>query len=236
MKSDRTELRQLTFSPMRVNGLAWSPAGRQIAFNAWTSAYRYKNYLVATVGSEEPKELLPEHREMEGIASWSPNANRIAFGDVPEEFGHGSRNNVIHVLDLNTKKLGTLAGSEGFWSARWSPDGRYIAAIKDDDRDPHLQRLFLYDTDSGKWLPLAADHVNNPTWSHDGKYIYYDGEGGYEGIFRVRVPNGSAEPVAGLNNIERWNMAWSGLAPDGSPLILGDAGPGEIYAMDVDWP
>jgi hypothetical protein len=29
---------------------------------------------------------------------------------------------------------------------------------------------------------------------------------------------------------------WSGLAPDGSPLIMRDVGNREIYALDVQWP
>jgi len=50
----------------------------------------------------------------------------------------------------------------------------------------------------------------------------------------VRIPDGNVERVASLSDIRRWNVEWSGLTTDDSPLILRDAGPEEIYAMDVD--
>jgi len=235
MKSDGTEARQLTSLPMKAQGLAWSPDRQQIVVNAWTEVSRYKNYLVSAAGGAEPRELLPGYKEREGIATWSPDGRKLAFGDVPEVFGLGTSANVIHIMDLATRKLETLPGSQGFWSPRWSPDGRYIAAVKDDDPDRQLQRLYLFDLLTGRRRPLEAHHVNNATWSHDGKYIYYDGLGGHDGIFRVSISDGRAELVASLSGVERWSDDWSGLTPEDCPLILGDAGNEELYSAAVSW-
>jgi len=45
----------------------------------------------------------------------------------------------------------------------------------------------LFDFSTQQWHPLSTDHVNNPSWSIDGKYIYYDTEGGKYVLNRVRV-------------------------------------------------
>jgi Tol biopolymer transport system component len=235
MRRDGTDPLQLTFSPMRLNGVAWSPDGKQIAINAWTAASRFKNYLVDAKGRDEPKELRSGHNEMEGLPSWPEDGRKIAFGDVPEVFGNGTKKNVIHILDLSTGKTEVLPGSEGFWSSRWSPDGRYIAALKDDDPYPFRQPLFLFDCKTRDWLDLHVNHVRHMLWSHDAKYVYYDDEM-EQGIFRIRVPNGRPEPVADTNEILRVADNWFGLAPDDSPLILRDAGSEEIYSLDVKWP
>jgi len=235
MKPDGSEARQLAYSPMRVQGLAWSPDGKQIAFNASTPTNPFKNYLVAAAGGEDPRELQPGHTEREGIPSWSADGTKIAFGDVPERFGVGSEKNVIHILDLPTRHADAVTGSEGFWSPRWSPDGRHIAALKDNDPDPVQQSLFVYDLKGKKWEELPVDHVKDLLWSHDGKYIYYDGEPGHEGIFRVPVPHGRPELVANTNKVRMAGDRWFGLTPEDSPMILSDAGGEEIYSVDVDW-
>ncbi|HEV3275659.1 MAG TPA: winged helix-turn-helix domain-containing protein [Terriglobia bacterium] len=235
MRSNRTESRELTFLPMKVHDFAWSPDGTQIAFSAATPTNPYENYLVQANGNGEPRKLQPGHHEREGIPSWSPNGRQMAFGDVPEKFGQGNKGNVIHVLDLLTGHAEALPRSEGFWSPRWSPDGRYIAALKDDDPNPDRQPLFVYDRKTKEWIDLHVDHVAELVWAHDGKHIYYDGESGHEGIFRVRLPDGRPEPVASTDNVLRALEHWFGLTPKDSPLILRDAGSEEIYSVDVDW-
>ena len=46
----------------------------------------------------------------------------------------------IHIFHLDTQILSTIPHSEGLWSARWSPAGRYLAALTRDDK-----KLMLYD-------------------------------------------------------------------------------------------
>jgi Tol biopolymer transport system component len=65
-------------------------------------------------------------------------------------------------------------GSQG--SPSWSPNGRLIAfdAQGDDPKDSHTH-LWIIDADGGsprRLTPEAGDQVV-PTWSHDGRWIYY---------------------------------------------------------------
>ena len=232
MRPDGSDRRQLTFKPMDVDGLEWAPDGRQIAFRAKKPDQPHRPYVISVQGGE-PLEILPQRREEVGIPTWSQDGKQIAFGDVPILFGHGNGSEVIHLYDLSTRQLSSLPDSKGLWTSRWSPEGRYIVALT-----IAKQELMLFDTQSGKWRDLSVDLINNPTWSHNGKYIYFDklGAESNSGIFRVRISDGKLERVATFNGMRRAAYWWSGVAPDDSPIVLRDIGTQEIYALDVEWP
>jgi Tol biopolymer transport system component len=78
------------------------------------------------------------------------------------------------------------------------------------------------------------------SWSRDGKYLYFDTVFGDDpSFFRMRVSDHKLERIVGLKNLARafgdmyW---WSGITPDGSPLVLRDVGTQEIYALDWQVP
>jgi Tol biopolymer transport system component len=125
-----------------------------------------------------------------------------------------------------------LPGAEGKISARWSPDGRYIAAH-------YAGKMWLYDVTSQKWEELGELSPNYPQWSHDGKYIYFSTLGD-AALFRVRIADRKVEQVASLKDIRRTGSAgmgwWMGLAPDDSPLVLRDIGSVDIYALEWETP
>ena len=55
---------------------------------------------------------------------------------------------------------------------------------------------------------------------------------------RIAVPSGKIEPVASLKGFQQTGVYnfWLGLTPDGSPLILKDAGSQEIVSMKWNEP
>ena len=58
---------------------------------------------------------------------------------------------VIHMLDLKTRQVSTLPGSEGLFSPHWSPDGRYVLAKSLDS-----PKLMLFDFSTHKWAELVS--------------------------------------------------------------------------------
>jgi Tol biopolymer transport system component len=146
------------------------------------------------------------------------------------------RHVTIHLLDLATRRISTIPGSDGLFSPRWSPDGRYITAITAADQN----RLMLYDFKTQKWRTLAEASIGYPNWSRDGRYIYFDCDSPTNPAFiRVRISDGKMEEVASLKGVRRAAGhfgPWAGLAPDDSPLIMRDTGTQEIYALDVTLP
>jgi putative flippase GtrA len=122
-------------------------------------------------------------------------------------------------------------------SPRWSPDGRFLAALSTDS-----QKLLLFDFKTQKWTNwLSEPHaVGFPTWSRDSKYLYFDSTFSNDQSYRrLKVGETKPEPVVSLKDIRRyinWIGSWSGLAPDGTPLFVRDISTQEIYALDVQLP
>jgi eukaryotic-like serine/threonine-protein kinase len=232
-KIDGTERRQLTFAPMQASLPRWSPDGTRIAFAATTGGQTWTIYIVSRDGGA-PQQLT-NGQKSGGDVGWSPDGKTLIFGSLGFLLAT-ERHVAIHLLDLATLRISTIGGSEGLFSPRWSPDGRYITAITAADQN----RLMLYDFETQKWRTLTEASIGYPTWSRDARYIYFDCDSPTNPAFvRVRISDGKMEEVASLKGVRRAAGhfgPWAGLAPDDSPLIMRDTGTQEIYALDVTLP
>jgi Tol biopolymer transport system component len=229
-RADGSEPVQLTFAPLVGDGLAWSPDGKQIALRAQMPGKPWKVYLVPGEGGAAVP--LTAGEKDEGIPTWSEDGKKIVFGDVPPVFGQDDGHHALHVVNVETRQVSDLPDSKGLWTSRWSPDGRYVAALTITS-----QRLRLFDFTIRKWRALADLEVDNPAWSRDGKYIYFNSAGeNPNAIYRVRISDGKVERIASLAGIKGAAPWGCGLAPDDSPLITREVGFTEVYALDFDPP
>jgi Tol biopolymer transport system component/predicted Ser/Thr protein kinase len=230
-KADGSDRLRLTFPPTQAFLPRWSPDQKQIVFMATLPGKPLKNYLVSADGGT-PQQLLPEEQNGEFDPTWSPDGTSLVFWSTPRAGNWSS--GTVNILDLRTHRVSVVPGSEGLWSPRWSPDGRYIAASSGGG-----QPLMLFDFKTQKWAELAGITVAYPNWSRDGNYIYFHSFGSDTALYRVRVSDHKLEKIVSLKGI-RLTIgtfgAWSGLAPDDSPLILRDVGSQEIYALDLQLP
>jgi Tol biopolymer transport system component len=119
----------------------WSPDGKQIAFMSVENGKTWKILVVPATGGT-PRQLIAGDRNQVD-ANWSPDGTRIAFGDE-----WSANHPAIQVLELTASKVSTIPGSQGLFSPRWSPDGRYIAALSID-----FTKLMLFDFRTQKWSP-----------------------------------------------------------------------------------
>jgi Tol biopolymer transport system component len=231
-KVDGSERLQLSFLPMSVLSPQWSPDGKQIAFAATMPGKPSHIYTVSADGGT-PTELTRGARD-EIWPNWSPDGTELVFANTPDELP-GSGPGAIHGLDLKTNQLTTLSGSAGAWYSKLSPDGGHVAALSSD------QHLLLFDMKLQKQTQLTKVTALHPSWSKDGKYVYFDSTSeGEPAFYRVRIKDHKLERVISLKDVKRPTSAsfgsWTGLAPDDSPLALRDISTYEIYTLDWQLP
>ncbi len=230
---DGSERLQLTYPPVFAVLPHWSPDGTQIAY-ADSREGRSKILLVSAQGGT-PQEMLP-NKEIEGDAHWSPDGKKIVFGRGSPWHPESGEKIEIETLDLNSKKVSAFPGSENLYSPRWSPDGRHLAALSADSK-----KLLLFDFQKQKWTNWVDQEpwtISYPTWSRDGKYIYY-AQSKTPGYSRIEVGQSRPELIIDFKELHRYPDqagAWIGLAPDDSPLLDRDRSIDAIYSLELELP
>jgi Tol biopolymer transport system component/DNA-binding winged helix-turn-helix (wHTH) protein len=229
-RMDGSQKIQLTHLPLQAGLPRWSPDGKKIAFMAAKPGGAWKIYVIPSEGGS-PEELI-RSEESQWHPNWSPKGDALIFGNpwwysVP----------AIHLLNLETSRVSQLPDSEGLYSPRWSPDGRFVAAVSKD-----LRKVMLFDFKTSHWEQLALmDSVGHQAWSRMSKYIYFDAatKDGVS-IYRVGARDHRLERVAGLPPPIGLAFGlfgpWTGLDPDDSPLLMRDTSVQEIYALDLQLP
>jgi serine/threonine protein kinase/Tol biopolymer transport system component len=229
-KLDGTEKLQLTSAPMVAYLPRWSPDGKRIAFEGISTSKPWTMYTVSSDGGN-----LEEIKPWPGDPTWSVDGKSVVFSTAPLVFDPGaSTKSTIQIMDLRSRQISTLPGSEGLYSPRWSPDGRYIAALQAD-----TNTLRIFDLSGRKWSELGKIGVAYPNWSLDSKYIYFRSSEEQAWLCRLRIADGKLDRLGNLKDLRETGVFgwwWVGLTHDGSPLLLRDIGTQEIYALDVDLP
>jgi Tol biopolymer transport system component len=230
-RTDGSDRRQLTAAPDRTALPRWSPDGKQIAYVSMQLGKPWKISTITPDGGAPQDILVENHGQID--ANWSRDGSRIMFGYLRVEGGGN-----IRIVNLRTHEVTTVPGSDGLFSPRWSPDGRYIAALSIDNT-----RVMLFDYETQKWstwLEEAAGAVSYPVWSADSKYLYFDDlVTDEESIRRVEVGKRQTEKVLKLEGIERYPGPfglWSGRMADGSSMFVRDRSSQEVYELSVVLP
>ena len=213
----------------------WSPDGKQIAFiSRATVGKPWKIFLVSAEGGS-PRPLLSENTP-ELDPTWSSDGTQLAFG-TGDVFGTKSE---IKIVDIDSHQVSALPGSSGMFSPRWSPDGRYLAALS---FERHPKKLLLYDFQAKKWVEWATNQdMSYLSWAPDSRHVQYVQSAGGDSdsrIRRVKIGESNPEDLFTLKDLRQFDGTlgrWSDTAPDGSQMFVRDASGRDIYALDVDFP
>jgi len=220
-REDGSESLQLTYRPLFAFQPEWSADGKQISFSGQRAGENWRTYTVSAEGGL-PRPV-PEVGDAVGV-TWSPNGRSIIFANTGG----------IRTLDLQTRSVVTIAGSQGLSSPRLSPDGLNLVASDG-------QRVMFFDFKTQKWVEHARmASLGWLNWSADGRYVYFLGVIKDDaGIFRIAVSGGNVEKITSVNGLGSAGAGggWFSLGPADELVLLKNTGGGtEIYALSWDAP
>jgi Tol biopolymer transport system component/predicted DNA-binding transcriptional regulator AlpA len=227
-RADGSERRQIQVAPSDKQLPRWSPDGRTIAFMAKFPGRPWRIFLLS-VDSGQIVEA-STGLDSQGAPTWSPDGKWLAYGNVLCEETNSC---AIHKIEVSTGRESVLPESEGLETARWSPDGRFIAALQ-----PQGHQIFLFVVKTEVWKRLA-DHANgnNLNWSPDSRYLYASSPNGDKpSVMRISPKDDSVVQAVDLSSFAHWTGRidpWFALAPDNSVIFLRREQPKEIYALTL---
>jgi DNA-binding winged helix-turn-helix (wHTH) protein/Tol biopolymer transport system component len=242
---DGTGLLQLTKPPFYPRDVRWSPDGSQIVFTDNSQNGLDAIYVVSSQGGT-PVRFIPEESGPHADLTWSPDGKKVVYSTIPwlSVGNYSVAKTEVRILELATRRATNLPHRpEGFWSPRWSPDGRYIAGMPST-----TDNLSIFDLKTQTWKDLFQKGLNGrkdklmpqigfPNWSKDSRFIYFQRSTDHRGIFRVPISGGDEEQIIDLKdfrNMGWYTGGWLGLDPVDAPLLLRDTGTDEIYAFTLD--
>ncbi|MDB4581574.1 tetratricopeptide repeat protein [Draconibacterium sp.] len=172
---------QINTEGVLLNGwspLSWSLNGEWIAFNGnpplddkGNVSENQSIYVVSSDGGK-PKKVIENDRDEEAVnyhISLSANGNNLAFSSVEENKQHIFSTPVDKVIPRQLVEMEAR-------NPVFSPDGKYIAFVKDKNKGAGWDNLGLWvvEANGGKPYKLAdAGKASSPIWSPDGKLIAF---------------------------------------------------------------
>lgn len=164
----------------RVKEVKWLKDNRTLLYNQTASGYT-NLFIIPADGTGKEKRITNEKK----------NYANIVLDNKMENAAYISGRDELKFLDLKTLKSKTLVTDE-FWALRppepqFSPDDSYIlySAFRNFELD-----IFTYHIPSKQIINLTNTGVSesNPTWSPDGKYIYFQSN-----LTQPSFPRGNAD-------------------------------------------
>ncbi|MGA3201646.1 MAG: protein kinase [Bryobacteraceae bacterium] len=221
---DGSERLQLTFPPVKAGAPQWSPDGKTIVLHTFTQGQRG----ICTIPADGGKiEQVTPGRFLEIAPAWSPDGGSLIFSSAPSLSSAPDESGVF-IVDLHSRQMRKVPGSDSFFAPAPSPDGRYIAA-----NSSRNGNAVLFDSRTESWTELPAG-ASVKRWSRDGRYLYFVRHGRDPAVMRMRMSDQRVEVVVSLAGLRQTGFLAGvdfTLDPAESPVILRDVGIQEIYSL-----
>jgi hypothetical protein len=229
---DGSEKLLLVAAPASAIRPRWSPDDKKILFIGRLRGDRQSAYIISADGGY-PQPVIESDPYSRDYADWSPDQQSIVVGLSTS--AETPKLGITHV-DLTTRQVSVLPGSEGLITPRWSPRGDYVAAVSDD-----YKTISLFDTRLHTWKKVAtANFVYTIAWERDGTHLLYqDSRGPGQRAFRLDPATGRTEAIADCSSFlaeGAMRCALEGPAPDGALMFAVMASWANIYSFDVELP
>jgi Tol biopolymer transport system component/DNA-binding winged helix-turn-helix (wHTH) protein len=223
-KSDGSQPLQLTFPPQRALNPRWSPDGKRILFVSRKPGELPKIYTISSDGGNAEPVISETHAQTS--ASWSPDGKFIFYGRDPE----GEKQDIsLYQIDLRNRRTEKIPATDGLYSPICSPDGRFLSA----QAPGESPELVLYNLQTMKRTVLKKGKADYPAWAADSRVIYFNTfTSDMPAVFRVGLTDGKIQKITDLPfRTTGVYGSWSGLAPDGSPLLFRSGIQTDVYAL-----
>lgn len=226
---DGSQRLQLTPPQMRASAPHWSPDGKQIAFFGGPPNTASRIYVVPFESGTVQQATHGEAGTAgEAFFCWSPDGRSILFGGWGQPSEGESR---LHQVDLKTGNVSTVPGTEGMFSPRWSPDGRFIAGLAGPD-----SKMVLYAVATRKQIEISAAHSVWPSWSRDGHSLFFQAAEPERAWWRFNLGERKAQRITTLNKISVAGDAWFAPGLNNTLITTRNTGTDEIYALEWEVP
>jgi Tol biopolymer transport system component/DNA-binding winged helix-turn-helix (wHTH) protein len=231
-RPDGSEKLQLSRPGRMTRAPQWSPDSANLVYQCAIPGEAWQICEVSVDGLSVSN--LTNAAQVSGVATFSAKGDKVAYGQDVDRGFQLQGDIFITIRDIKSGQQEKLSGSEGLYNARWSPDGRYIAATASG-----TQALMLLDFQTGHWSKLTDQSVNDLIWSPDSKTVFFDTrQGADNGIFAAYPSTGKVEKYCDAKKLRRtgfppWRLS---VTPDGVPVVLQQAGMSEVYRFDIDLP
>lgn len=194
---DGAEKRPLTDPSVGAVLPVWSPDGSQIAYMTRIHGW-WQVYIVSAKGGDA-KPLLEGDANPISDPTWSPEGRQVLIGYGPT-IKNRPETMALYVVDLDSRKLGNrIPDSDGLFSPRWSPDGRYIAALS-----ANASKLLLYNSQTGWRVIVDNAKLGYPNWSADSHTLYVEETREDKNLIkRIHVPDLKIETFADLSSYQQ---------------------------------
>jgi Tol biopolymer transport system component/DNA-binding winged helix-turn-helix (wHTH) protein len=226
---------QIPTPGVRVSFPRLSPDNREIVFTALKFGAPYDVEVISASGGVA-RSILPDSSGM-GDPDWSPDGTALVMErtlPLPATGGKG-QTSTLALVNLKTSRITNIDGSADMHLARWSPDGRYIAAVSSDRGE-----LLLFDIASNHWSRLAEGKtISYPVWSFDSRQVFYqDVRSPGQPVLSVSPEGKTPTVVTSFDNLQNgtWRCVFVGLSSPGNPLIAFTRGVADIHAGRLSLP
>ena len=167
---------------------------------------------------------------------WGPDGQRIVFSESEQSVDHSGSQQALYFHDLRSGESTRISGSDGLTGVRWSPNGRFLAAVAEDS-----STLKLYDIKKKQWTEVVRGKlISIPVWTADSRYLYAQDvlEPG-EPVYRFLAAHPAKERFYSFEDLLQTGVlrcGFAGFAPDGSMVVRLSRGGGNLYRIQLELP